>query len=194
MRGTKRVSRLLWRWRTNPLRRHEDVVGAWIVLAVWMVIATGGTVIGVLTAHAADESFAQLRRERHPVQAVLAESTAPTVTRGAGTPYDQVRATVRWTAKDGATRTGQALLDPGQRAGSEVVVWLNGSGRLTTEPTSASTAAVEADVFGAAAALAFASLALAAGRVVRWRFDQRLHDRWGREWEQLGPQWRRRTN
>ncbi|MEU0039187.1 hypothetical protein [Streptomyces sp. NPDC006333] len=194
MRGTKRVSQLLWRCRTNPLRRHDDVVGAWIVLAVWMVIATGGTLIGVLTAHTADESFAQLRRERHPVQAVLAESTAPTVNMGAGTPYDQVRATVRWTGKDGSTRTGRAMLDPGQRAGSKVVVWLNGRERLTTEPTSASTAAVEADVFGAAAALAFASLAFAAGRVVQWRFDQRLYDRWGREWEQLGPQWRRKTN
>ncbi|MFC5201068.1 Rv1733c family protein [Streptomyces kaempferi] len=122
MRGTKRVRQLLWRWRSNPLRRHDDIVGAWIVLAVWMVIATGGSLIGVLTAHPADESFAQLRRERHPVQAVLVESAAPTVNDGAGTPYDQIRATVRWTAKDGSTRTGRALLDPGQQAGSKVVV------------------------------------------------------------------------
>ncbi|MER6441233.1 hypothetical protein ABT275_33345 [Streptomyces sp. NPDC001185] len=193
MRGTKHVRPLLWQWRSNPLRRPDDVVGAWIVLSIWIVIAIGGTLSGVLTTRAADESFAQIRRERHPVQAVLAESTAPAVTVGVGTPYDQVRSAVRWTAKDGSTRTGRALLDRGQQAGSKVVVWLNDKERLTTEPTSASTAAVEADVFGVAAALAFAGLAFAAGRVVRWRMDKRLYDRWGREWEQLGPQWRRKT-
>jgi len=28
---------------------------------------------------------------------------------------------------------------------------------------------------------------------VRWRLDQRRYDQWGREWEQTGPQWRRKT-
>ncbi|MFC7263372.1 Rv1733c family protein [Streptomyces lutosisoli] len=193
MRGTKRVRQLLWRWRSNPLRRHDDVVEAWIMLAVWAVIAIGGTLAGVLTAHAADGSFARLRSERHPVQAVLVGSTAQTAAVGADTPYNHVRATVRWTAKDGSKHTGRALVDTGHQTGSKVVVWLNSKEQLTTAPTSASSATVEAAVLGAGAALAFGGLAFAAGRVAQWRLDQRRYDQWGREWDRVGPRWRRKT-
>ncbi|MFD7476457.1 hypothetical protein ACFV8Z_31005 [Streptomyces sp. NPDC059837] len=111
MRWSKRARQLLWRWRSNPLRRHDDVVEAWIVLAVWLVIAIGGILTGLLTAHAADASFARLRHERHSVQAVVVSATTPTAGIGADTPYDRVRATVRWTATDGSTHTGRALVD-----------------------------------------------------------------------------------
>jgi hypothetical protein len=195
MRGTKRVRQLLWRWRSNPLRRHDDIAEAWIVLAVWLVIAIGGTLTGLLTAHAADASFARLRHERHSVQAVVVATTAPTSGVGieAGTPYDRVRATVRWTATDGSTHTGRALVDYGHRAGSKVVVWLNSKEQPTTQPPTASAAAAEAACLGAAAAVAFGGLAFAAGRVAQWRLDQRRYDQWGREWDQVGPQWRRKT-
>jgi hypothetical protein len=190
---TERVRQLLWRWRDNPLRRHDDIVEAWIVLAVWLVIAIGGTLTGLLTAHAADASFARLRHERHAVQAVLVASTARPVGIGADTPYDRVRATVRWTAADGSTHTGRALVDYGHRVGSKVVVWLNSKEQLTTQPPTASAADVEAASLGAAAGVAFSGLAFAAGRVARWRLDQRRYDQWGREWDQAGPQWRRKT-
>ncbi|WP_217568638.1 DUF3592 domain-containing protein [Streptomyces sp. GbtcB7] len=193
MHRTERVRQLLWRWRDNPLRRHDDIVEAWIVLAVWLVIAIGGTLTGLLTAHAADASFARLRHERHAVQAVLVASTARTVGIGADTPYDRVRATVRWTAADGSTHTGRALVDYGHRVGSKVVVWLNSKEQLTTQPPTASAADVEAASLGAAAGVAFSGLAFAAGRVARWRLDQRRYDQWGREWDQAGPQWRRKT-
>ncbi|WP_406326979.1 hypothetical protein [Streptomyces sp. NBC_00203] len=193
MRGSKRVRQLLWRWRSNPLRRHDDVVEAWIVLAVWAVIAIGGTLAGVLTAHAADGSFARLRQERHSVQAVLVGSADQTVAVGADTSYNHVRATVRWTAKDGSQHTGRALVETGRQSGSKVVVWLNSKEQLTTAPTSASSAAVEAAVLGAGAALAFGGLAFAAGRVAQWRLDQRRYDQWGREWDRVGPRWRRKT-
>ncbi|MFJ1601967.1 hypothetical protein ACIOHS_01095 [Streptomyces sp. NPDC088253] len=193
MRRTERVRRLLWRWRNNPLRRHDDVVEAWIVLAVWLVIAIGGTLTGLLTAHAADASFARLRHERHAVQAVLVASTARTVGIGVDTPYDRVRATVRWTAKDGSTHTGRALVDYGHRVGSKVVVWLNSKEQLTTQPPTASAADVEAASLGIAAGVSFGGLAFAVGRVAQWRLDQRRYDQWGREWDQAGPQWRRKT-
>lgn len=86
MRRTKRVRQLLWRWRSNPLRRHDDLVEAWVVLAIWLVMVIGGTLTGLLTAHAADASFSRLRHERHPVQAVLVASKAQAVGIGADTP------------------------------------------------------------------------------------------------------------
>ncbi|MDC0765390.1 Rv1733c family protein [Streptomyces sp. HD] len=190
---TKPAKRLLWRWRSNSLRRHDDIVEAWTVLAVWTVIALGGTLVGVLTAEAADDSFAQQRGERHAVRGVLVESTTDTGLAGKGTMTDRVRAKVRWTASDGSARSGRTLVNTGQTAGSKVTVWLDDRGQLTREPQTAGEAALEAAVLGTGAAAAFGCLTYGAGRVVRWRLDQRRYDQWGREWEQTGPQWRRKT-
>ncbi|WP_443058305.1 Rv1733c family protein [Streptomyces sp. NBC_00775] len=192
-RRTKRPRQLLWRWRNNPLRRHDDVVEAWIMLVVWAAIALGGALIGAVTAHATDESLAQLRHDRHTVGAVLAESTARAVSTGDGTRNGHVRAKVRWTASDGSLRSGRALVDSGQKAGSNVLIWVNSKGQVTTEPPTASAAATEAAMFGAGAALAFGGLVFAAGRVAQWRLDQRRYEQWDREWGQVGPQWGRRT-
>ena len=143
-RRTKRTKHLLWRWRSNPLRRHDDIVEAWTVLAVWTVIALGGTIVGVLTSEVADDSFTQQRSERHAVEAVLVESTPDAALTGRGTMSDQVLATVRWTASNGSGRTGQALVHMGQEAGSKVVVWLDDTGQLTREPQSAASTAASA--------------------------------------------------
>ncbi|SFF99093.1 Rv1733c family protein [Streptomyces mirabilis] len=190
---TERASQPLWRWRSNPLRRHDDILEAWIVLVVWTVVALGGILIGAVTAHATEESLGQPRHERHSVHAVLLESTTTAVPTGEGTAYGPVRAGVRWTASDGSLRTGRTLVEAGHKAGSKVVVWLNGKGQLTTEPTSAPAAAAEAVMFGAAAALAFGGLVLAAGRVAQRRLDQRRYELWDQEWDRVGPRWGHRT-
>ncbi|MHC5907975.1 Rv1733c family protein, partial [Streptomyces sp. S6] len=115
MRGTWRTTKLLWRWRGNPLRRPDDVTEAWLVLIVWLLIAVAGTVVGMTTAHAAGEVFARQREERHPVRAVLLDDVPKSVV---GTVEGRRSAAVRWPAADGSTRTGRALVDAGQRAGA----------------------------------------------------------------------------
>ncbi|MFG2937006.1 hypothetical protein [Streptomyces sp. NPDC048282] len=176
------ASRRLWRWRNNPLRRHDDLVEAWIVLAVYAGVALGGTV----TARAADQVFAQQRAERRSVRAVLVtdapKSTAP-----------DVMGSVRWTAPDGSARTGPTLVEAGLPAGSRVVVWQDGRGRLVAEPPDATEAGLEAGVLGAGAAGATAGVVLGAGAVARWRLDQRRIARWGREWDLVEPKWGHRT-
>ena len=74
----------LWRWRNNPIRRRDDVFEAWLLLAVWVLIAAGGTAIGVVAAHAADQVFAQQRAERTPGRAVLLDDAPRTATSGIG--------------------------------------------------------------------------------------------------------------
>ena len=182
-----------WRWRSNPLRRREDVVETWIVLAMWAVIGLGGALVGVVTAQAAEASFAQLRHDRHSARVVLVESTTSAVQTGEGNSYRHVRAKVRWTAADGSVRTGRAPVDAGQKAGSRVTVWLDSNGQFAEKPPAAKAAAVEAGTLGSGAALAFGGLVFATGRLVQWRLDQRRYDRWGREWDQVGPTWGRRT-
>src|SRR4051794_41575947 len=60
-----------WRWRSNPLRRHSDVVEAWIVLAAWTVATTGAVAGGIAAAQAAQHVVDADRADRRPVSAVL---------------------------------------------------------------------------------------------------------------------------
>lgn len=192
MDGSRRTKKLFWRWRNNPLRRRDDVVEAWVVLLVWAVTAVGGAVAGLVTAHAATEVFDRQRVERHSVRAVLLDDTAGGVVR-AGAGDDRITARVRWTDADGAVRTGEALVDTGLKAGARTTVWVDARGRIVTEPPSRGEAAVEAGFLAAAAGLGFAGLALGAGGVVRWRLERRRVDRWGREWDLVGPTWGHKT-
>ncbi|AVH54726.1 MULTISPECIES: Rv1733c family protein [Streptomyces] len=192
MSGGKRVGKRFWRWRSNPLRRRDDIVEAWIVLAVWAVVAAGGMVAGLVTAHAADETFPQQRVERTSVRAVLL-SDVPKPSPGRWSSGDKTPAKVRWTAPDGSTRTGRALVDTGLKAGTGVVVWQDRHGTLTTAPPSSTEAAVEAGALGTFAGLALAGAVHVVGAVARWRLDRRRVDGWGREWDLVGPQWGHRT-
>lgn len=176
----------LWRWRSNPLRRHDDIVEAWIVLAVWMVFVVGGAVAGLVTAHAADDVFARQRAERQPVRAVLLNDV-PLGAPASGGTSDRRTTTVRWTAADGSTRTGRTLVDTGLEAGSWVTVWQDGHGRLTAAPPGSTEAAIESGFLGAAAAAGLAGLVFGAGAVARWRLDRRRVDAWGTEWDRVGP-------
>jgi hypothetical protein len=189
MDGNKSTRKLFWRWQSNPLRRHDDIVEAWLVLAVWAVVAVGGTAAGLVTAHATDETLAQ---QRDSVQAVLL-TDAPERASSVRSSSDQVLADVRWTALDGSVRTDRALVDTGMRAGSHVVLWQDDQGSLATQPPSPAEAAVEAGVLGSSAGLALAGAVYALGAVARWRLDLRRIEAWGREWDLAGPQWGRRS-
>ncbi|ARP68618.1 hypothetical protein LK07_01240 [Streptomyces pluripotens] len=185
--------RRLWRLRSNSLRRREDVMEAWIVLAVWVLIVVGGAVAGVVTARAAAAVFTHQRAEQHAVQAVLVAGVplAPTVWSADG----RVRAEVRWLAPDGTAHTGRTLVDSGLKAGSRVTVWVDGQGQLMlTKPAGPAEGALEAGLLGLGAALAFAAPVYGAGALARAWLDRRRSADWEREWELVGPRWTHRTS
>jgi hypothetical protein len=193
MTGGSSGKKRLWRWRHNPLRRRDDIMEAWIVLAMLVLVAVGGSVAGLLTAHAADEVFAGQRAERHTAKAVLLADVPATLS-GVGHTAERMSAKVRWTTSDGVTHTGTTLVKTGLKAGGEVVVWLDGQGDLSTEPPSPTEGAIEAAVLGTGAALATAGLVTGVGALVRWRLNRRRIDEWGREWKLVGPQWGHQTS
>ncbi|MEV7733132.1 hypothetical protein AB0O75_13720 [Streptomyces sp. NPDC088921] len=192
MAHAKRTKKWFWRWRNNPLRRRDDVAEAWIILALWAVVAVGGTAVGLVTAHATDETLAQLRADRRSTHAVLLTDT-PKHLSVAESSEDKASATVRWRTPDGSARTGRTLVDTGLKAGTRVVVWQDGHGKLVGAPPSAGEAAVEAGALGTAAGLALTGAVLGVGAVVRWRLDRQRIDGWGREWDLVGPRWGHRT-
>lgn len=190
----RRPRQWLWRWRSNPLRRRDDIVEAWTVLAMWVVIVVGGTFAGAITSRAADDSFAQLRAQRHAVRAVLVESTVRAMPISEGVRDDSVRAKVRWTAPDESPHVDRAMVDSGRKAGSTVLIWFDGEERLVAPPPTAAEASAQAGLLGLSAAFALGGFVYAVGRVARWRLDRRRVDDWGRKWEQVEPQWRRKTS
>jgi hypothetical protein len=187
-----RTKKFLWRWQDNPLRRHDDVVEAWIVLVVWIVVLVGGTVVGLVTARVAGDVFARQRAERHSAAAVLVNDVPASAT--AGGTSARVMSKIRWTAPDGVSRTGKSLVVSGQQAGAKVAVWLDASGALTNEPPNAMEASLEASLLGFAAGVALAGTAFGAGAVARWELDRRRVDEWGREWDLVGPRWGHKTS
>ncbi|MFF7648211.1 hypothetical protein [Streptomyces canus] len=183
-----RTRKWLWRWRGNPLRRHDDVLEAWLVLAVWVLVAVGGTVAGVLTAQSADGVFARQRAGRTPVRAVLLADTP----RATAHSY-RLLAAVRWTAPDGSVHTDKALVESGLRAGAEVGVWTGAQGGLATAPPSRTEASAESALLGAASAFALSGVVWGAGGVARRGLDRRRLAQWGEEWDLVGPRWGHRT-
>ncbi|MEU5439877.1 Rv1733c family protein [Streptomyces griseofuscus] len=185
------TTKRLWRWRSNPLRRHEDIVEAWVVLTVWVIVAFAGAVAGLVTARSAEHEFAEQRR--HAVRAVLVAEAPHGVT--ADRQIDgRVRGSVRWAAPDGIPRSGQTLVDGGLKAGASVTVWQDDQGRLAlSQPTGRAEGHVEAALFGAAAALAVAAPVFGASAFARARLDRRRMARWDQEWDLVGPQWGPKT-
>lgn len=99
------------------------------MLAVRAVVVVGGTVAGLVTAHAASEVFARRRAERQSVRAVVLNDVPRIATVPGGTTGRRMAA-VRRTTPDGSPRTDRILVTAGLEAGSKAVVWQDGEGRL----------------------------------------------------------------
>ncbi|MFG2325922.1 hypothetical protein [Streptomyces sp. NPDC048568] len=190
MRRTRTVRRSLWRWRRNPLRRREDVLEAWTLLLVWLLVAVAAPVAGILGAQASAHSSAQRRADHHPVTAVLL-SDASRNALADGTTGGRVDASVRWTAPDGTRHSGKATVDENTKAGSRVTVWTDRQDRLTTAPPTASQAGVDAVFMGAASTFAVVTAAAAGYYGFKLVLDRRRHAAWEDEWREIGSQWGR---
>ncbi|MFJ4007425.1 hypothetical protein ACIPWL_28790 [Streptomyces sp. NPDC090023] len=186
-----RTKRRLWRWRSNPLKRREDIVEAWIVLVVWVVAVVGGAAAGAVTAQATAGLMAQQRAHRHAVHAVLLADARRSA---AGMWQGRVVDTpVRWETPNGEVRTGRALVNSGLRAGSTVVVWQDDWGKLVpARPANATEGSLQAAFFGFGAALAVGAAGYGAGALGRLWLDRRRLARWDREWDLVEPRWARR--
>ncbi|MFJ4600615.1 Rv1733c family protein [Streptomyces griseoluteus] len=184
--------RWLWRWRRNPLRRRADVVEGWVLVGAWLLTLLAGTVAGFMAARTVERDLAQERAATRPMVAyVVAHAPGPSGARGPT--GERVWTEVRWTAPDGALRTGQVRVTPGAAAGAPVVIWTDDHGRLANRPATPTEATVRAAFIGTLAATAAAVVPFAAGRRLLARLERHRLSRWDTEWSRLGPQWGRMT-
>ncbi|GAB2803439.1 hypothetical protein GCM10027073_39980 [Streptomyces chlorus] len=187
----------LWRWRSNPLRRRSDVIEAWLLLATLVLTLFAGAVTGLVVAGTVDRSLAERRAASRTAPAVLVEDAAdalpsPVTEDGSGDGRAWVKA--RWRAPDGTSRTGRAEADPGDKAGSVVIVWTDGAGRLVSEPPGGADARFQTVMAGLTVAAATGGMVVLGGWLVRFRIRQRRSEEWEAEWRQVEPSWRRRMS
>lgn len=180
-----------WRLRHNPLRRRSYLVEAWLLIAAWTLAVVAAVGTGAWTALAVERHVDALRAERHPVSAVLVEDAVRTV--GTSDGSDSYRATVRWTAADGTSRTGLAHVDLSGKAGSTTRVWLDARGRLVPTPVTAAQARLEGVVLAAWTAMGAGGAVLLIGRGVSARLERRRLEQWEAEWARVGPRWGHKT-
>lgn len=181
-----RVVRGLWPDR-NPLRRTIDRVEALVVAGLAVAFLAGAPLAAAAAGHLVyvfgSRTVDAQRAAWHQVPAVLL-AAAPT----SGYAADpEVQA--RWTAPDGARRTGAVLARPGQRAGSTVMVWVDAAGRLTGPPLQASQVHSQAVLAAILAPVVLGLALLCAGQLASCLLDRRRLAAWDAEWRAIGPQW-----
>ncbi|MBM7093712.1 hypothetical protein ACF1DW_12910 [Streptomyces sp. NPDC014603] len=181
--------------RGSPLRRRSDAVEAWTALAVAVLVAVGGPLVGAAAAWwaygEARTAAAEQRAERHRVAVEItgrATGARPTV-QERGHAY---RATVRWADPDEGMREAVARVPATARPGDRVHVWFDSRGRNVPPPVDvASVWQHTAGVGGCAAGGTVAAVLLAHGAVRSVAMRRRLAE-WERDWDRTGPEWTRR--
>ncbi|WP_329530732.1 hypothetical protein OG568_06895 [Streptomyces sp. NBC_01450] len=186
-----------WRWRRNPLRRRSDVVEAWTVLAVAVLLFVGaplaGAAVGWWRYDNAQARAAAQRTERHRVSALLVETAPAAVPSPQGARPPTFRVKVRWTEPGKGARTGEALVPAGGQRGDRVDVWLDAHGRNVGPPVSAGAIWQHALTTGASTAAGVVAVVLAWYLTVRRIAARRRLAEWERDWAYTGPEWRRHT-
>ncbi|MFG2801223.1 hypothetical protein OIE43_04600 [Streptomyces pseudovenezuelae] len=184
-----------WRWRRNPLRRRSDVVEAWTVLAVAVLMLLGAPLIGAVVGRWAHDDAravaAEQRSERHRVRAEVVGSvpdSRPSVQGGRERSY---RVTVRWT-EAGVTKTATARVPAGTDRGERVDVWFDSRGRSVAPPPDATAIWQHTLVMGACGAGATIAVLLLGHSLVRGVAGRHRLAEWERDWALTEPQWTRR--
>ncbi|MEU3987710.1 hypothetical protein OG301_03060 [Streptomyces platensis] len=183
-------SEFLRPWRRSPLRRRSDVAEAWLVLVTAVLIALGAPAAGLAAGHAVEDGTGQERQGRQSVSAVLTENPPSRigvdVSGGVGA---RVHATVRWTAADGAARTGVTTVSPDLRAGDRTTAWLDRHGALVRDPVAPGQATGESIAVGTVAGTSVGLLLLGAQRTGRALLNRHRYAQWEREWAAEDPHW-----
>ncbi|WP_328883695.1 Rv1733c family protein [Streptomyces sp. NBC_00299] len=182
-----------WRWRRSPLRRRSDVVEAWTVLTVALLLLVVAPLVGVVAAWWAHDSARGVAREqradRRHVRAEVVGKSADAVPMAQGGRQPSARTAVRWTEPEGGPRTATARVPAGTRAGDTVDVWLDSRGRSTAPPASGMAVWQHTVTVGVCAAGGAVAVILLGHAVVRHNAMRRRLAEWEQEWAQTEPDW-----
>ncbi|MFD7244943.1 Rv1733c family protein [Streptomyces massasporeus] len=184
-----------WRWRRSPLRRRSDVVEAWTVLVVAVLVLVGAPLAGAAAARWAHNEArsvaAEQRAERHRVRAEVVGTTdsLPSMQAGGQHAY---RATVRWTEPDGTRHTATTRVPADTERGETVDAWFDDRGRSVLPPVDGSAVWQHTLTVGTCAAGGAVLVVVFGHSLVRRVALRRRMAEWDRAWARTEPEWTHR--
>ncbi|WP_263167786.1 DUF4124 domain-containing protein [Streptomyces sp. SCSIO ZS0520] len=193
MAATVRTGRWLWHWRHNDLRRPSDRAEGWILLAALALAVTGGAASGALAAGVVVDSAEEQQSARREVTATVTEAASRASPDDTGFGDDRVRTAIRWRDDGGRVHHSDTKVPPNTEKGAEVPLWVDRDGRPASAPPSTGELLGGAAATGGLTALGVAGGVLLTERGARYALDRRRIRQWEREWEVVGPYWRRKA-
>ncbi|KOG43601.1 Rv1733c family protein [Streptomyces resistomycificus] len=185
-----------WRWRRSPLRRRSDVVEAWTVLAVTVLICVGAPLVGAFAAswaHSEARAVAKEQRaDRHRVRVEVVGRTPDSLPSVQGGHERAYRATVRWTEPGTGQRTATARVPAGTHRGESVDVWFDSKGRSVAPPADETAVWQHTLTMGVCAAGGAVLVVFLGHAAVRGAANRHRMAEWERDWALTEPQWTRR--
>jgi len=176
----------------NPLRRPADRVEAWLRLLMLTLLLTAVPVtaigFGLMANQVLTHQAQAQQRSDRLVSAVLTNQVPTSVV----DPYvadPEVWAKARWTAPDGAARSGQILAPAGTRAGSAIPIWVNTAGMTVNPPPRHQEVLAGSITFGVATGLMLILLLMGLRAAARRILDRQRLAAWDGEWRAIGPLW-----
>jgi hypothetical protein len=173
----------------NPLRRGVDRIESAIVLgsilAALLMIPLAAAAGTAVRQH--NEAAGAARR------AVLTRTQARTLEAAPGPVGESQTSSlvqVTWSDPAGARREGRTDVPVGTRAGTEVPIWLDRSGAITTSPSSSGDSIALASVAGVGVAMASLAVIIGLARLAVVPLDRRRMRNWAAEWRQVSQRWR----
>ncbi|CAL9642037.1 hypothetical protein [Streptomyces sp. Tu 3180] len=180
----------------NPLRRRSDVIEAWTVLAVTVLVCVGAPLVGAAVARwahgEARATAAEQRADRHRVRAEVVERSAGARSSSEAGGQRVPRATVRWTEPGEGRRTALARVPADARPGDVVHVWIDSRGRNVPPPVDGASVWQHSIGMGVCAAGVSAAGVLLVHRGVRGVTLRRRLAEWERAWARTEPEWTHR--
>lgn len=167
--------------------RVEDVV-AWLLVSVSLVLLVGSWMFGLAVQKGMEELVGAQSLDRVEVVAVLLE-TAPSLVGGSGGVGPPAGAVASWIGVDSQPHTGRVDAVSGSPVGTEVPVWIDHDGMLTTPPTTAADAWVDGVLAGFDVLLLGLAVLVGVWMGVRRLTAAVNADEWEQEWAQVEPGW-----
>ncbi|KUO05102.1 Rv1733c family protein [Streptomyces caeruleatus] len=179
--------------RRSSLRRRSDVVEAWTLAVVAVLLLVLAPLVGVLTAWWAHDSARvtaqEQRAERRQVRAEVVGRPSDTLPMAHGGRQPSARTAVRWAEPDGTARTATARVPAGARNGETVDVWLDSQGRSVAPPADGRAILQHAITIGVCATGGTVGVILLGHMVVRHTAMRRRLAEWEQEWAATEPEW-----
>jgi hypothetical protein len=176
----------------NPLRRPTDRVEGWLRLLMLALILTAVPVTAIGWGLVANQVLAHrtqvAQRSDHLVSAVLTEQ-ASTSAIDPYMPDPDSLVQARWTAPDGAARTGQILAPAGTPAGRTIPIKVNAEGATVDPPPAHNDVATGTALVGVTSGLMLVLLLMGLQAAARRTLDRQRLEAWDLEWQATGPLW-----